>query len=416
VAVRVQTCPSCGTELPDAAGFSPWCAQCGWNLKAPDVRPPRTRLDRLYARAGRRAGERMLERLLEADELEPRLTPARAAAYALAGGIHLLTTALVGGGIALGALTFPNPFTIALALVMVAVGLFMRPRAAKPPDEDVVDLARVPTLAAVADEVARALSVRGPDILVVDESFNASWSVVGLRRRRVLTLGLPLFAALSPRERVALIAHELAHERNGDVTRGLFVGSAINALAELLSFIAPEHVGEGAGLTEHAASLVFWIVSRPVYWLLLLQVHLVLADAQRAEYLADALAASVAGSDAVVALHESTLLTERAEWVLRTVADRADGDLFVELARELAAVPEYERERRRRVARLAEARLSDTHPPTAMRIRLLEEHGVRTAVVELDDARSAAIDDELRFLQRALVRKAHDAYRDRLYY
>ena len=36
---------------------------------------------------------------------------------------------------------------------------------------------------------------------------------------------------LPPQPRAALIAHELAHARNGDSTRGFFVGSALNALA-----------------------------------------------------------------------------------------------------------------------------------------------------------------------------------------
>ena len=39
------------------------------------------------------------------------------------------------------------------------------------------------------------------------------------------------------------------------------------------------------------------------------------------------------------------------------------------IARAVADEPERERERRRRVARLEDARLDDTHPPTALRIQ-----------------------------------------------
>ena len=56
----------------------------------------------------------------------------------------------------------------------------------------------------------------------------------------------------------------------------------------------------------------------------------------------------------------------------------------------LRAVPARERERRRRIARLEQARLEDTHPPTGMRIALLEERAPQPPLVTLDASSSGA--------------------------
>jgi Zn-dependent protease with chaperone function len=189
-------------------------------------------LERLSARVGRDLGDRLVAELLDAEELEPRLTPVRLGAYAIAATVHVLTLGLLLGGAALIALTFFNVLALGAGALAIGVAVIMRPRFGKPREDGMLARREAPALHELADEVAEALDVRPPDIIVVDRRFNASWQIVGLRRRRVLTLGLPLVAILDRQERVALAAHELAHARNGDSTRGLFVGSAINGLAE----------------------------------------------------------------------------------------------------------------------------------------------------------------------------------------
>ena len=130
-------------------------------------------------------------------------------------------------GVAFAAILFPNLFALAVGALLVGIGLMLRPRFGKPPDEGHLSAEEAPTLQGLVEETARALDVPNVDVLIVDHEYNASWAVLGLRRRRVLRLGLPLLAALGPQERVALLAHELAHARNGDSGRGLFIGSAV---------------------------------------------------------------------------------------------------------------------------------------------------------------------------------------------
>lgn len=419
---RTQPCPQCASEIPVVEGYVAWCEHCGWNLKAPERATGRGRLERLYEAAGQRLGERLVVRLVSAEQLEPRLTPGRLASYAIALAVYVLTLGLLAGGVALAVLAFPNPVALVVAAIMVGAGFLMRPRLSPPTEEGIVSSEEAPVLHGVVGQAAAALGARSADLVVIDHRYNASWAVAGWRRRRVLTLGLPLLSALEPQERVALIAHELAHGRNGDSSRGLLVGSAVEGLAELYLLVSPGDTGH-AGASELAVfdvvvNAFLYVLSRPVYWLLLLQFHLFARDSQRAEYLADALAARVAGTGAVISLHEKLLLESTARAVVQRGAQRgkvAGPDVFDELVAAFRAVPKRELERRRRVARLEGASLGATHPPTAHRLRLLEGRPAATAAVMFADERSAAVDAELASRRRALQQTLVEDYRDSLY-
>jgi len=418
-----QTCPQCGATLPVHHGFVTWCDKCNWNVTAPpSVREPRTRFERLYGVAGRRLGNRLANELLAAEQLEPRLTPARFAAYAIAVLTHFTTLVLAVGGTLLVALTFPNPAAIVAGFVLVGLAYLMRPRLGKVPDEGILSRQDAPALYGLVDSAADVLGLRHVDVIVIDHRFNATWAVLGVRRRSVLTLGLPLLLMLQPQERVALIGHELAHGRNGDSTRGLVVGSAVEALTQFYWAIAPEHFGEAREWSEHAfyeriVNVLLWIGSRPVLGALLLELHLLLRDSQRAEYLADALAARVAGTRAAVSLEERMLFESTfRSTIQRAAQERATAaDLFEKLQDALSRVPDRELERRRRVARLEQTRLSDTHPPTAKRLELLEARAPLEPSVVCGPEQGRAIDDELASRHESVAAMLIDDYRASLY-
>jgi heat shock protein HtpX len=215
----------------------------------------------------------------------------------------------------------------------------------------------------------------------------------------------------------ALVAHELAHARNGDATRGLLVGSAVNGLAALYWLLSPED-REAGPAADAIAKAILWVVSRPVWLLLLLQLHLLTRDMQRAEYLADALAARVAGTEAVVAIQEKLLLEHTVWATLQHAAGPAGGDpsdLLEDIGEAVLRVPERERERRRRVARREDARLGETHPPSGKRIELLEGRLRLEPEVVLDAETSSAIDAELASHRRSAGRQLLEEYRDAIY-
>jgi Zn-dependent protease with chaperone function len=409
-------CPECGASVPVVDGYPAWC-ECGWNLERPPV-PWRADgpFARVAARLGRSSGERLAASLRGAEEPRGGWTPAKVLAYVVAAGVHGLTLALLVGGIAAIVAEFPEPFSILTGLAMVCLAGFMRPRVPPMPEGDVLAPAAAPALHALARAVTAALDRPAPTAIVADTRWNASWTVVGWRRRRVLVVGLPLLAALGPQERVAVLAHEVGHDRNGDATRGLFVGSAVVGLDALSDLLRPPSRPMDFGALESLTSALTWLLTRPVDAILWLEARLLLRDMQRAEYLADAAAAKVAGSAATIALHERLLLRPTFQHAIQRAALENDARGALDRVRAaLDAVPPRERERRRRVARLEHARLEDTHPPTGMRIALLEERSPLPPAVVLSRFDSERIDAEVAPLEAAAGRALVDRYRAALH-
>jgi Zn-dependent protease with chaperone function len=172
-----------------------------------------------------------------------------------------------------------------------------------------------------------------------------------------------------------------------------------------------------AALAAPLANLLLMVLRAPVRALWELEMHLLLTDSRRAEYLADALAAETAGTPAVIGLHETLLLRSAYELVVQRSSatnERGDG-LLDRLRAAFAQVPERERERRRRIARLEGSRLDSTHPPTGMRISLLERRGPEPARVTLDAAANERLEREIDALAPPLEREIVDLWRGRMY-
>ena len=100
---------------------------------------------------------------------------------------------------------------------------------------------------------------------------------------------------------------------------------------------------------------------------------------QIAEYLADYLGTKISGTSAAICLlHKSSYGQYFEEVVLANVVDlRQSGREVMEIFETfVASLPEHEIERVRRVDRLMESRLDDTHPPTVFRIDFLNSHHI----------------------------------------
>ena len=410
-----QSCPSCGAALPVDPRFVAWCESCNWNLEADRPQAQAGRLDWIAAGLGRRLGDRMADQLAETDQLAPRLTPAKVAAYVIAALVHAFVLGLVVLGLWL--LVDAGLFLKIAGALLLGLAFLMRPRLGKRPKEGVLTRDEAPTLYAFVDEIAASLGTASADTIAITSEFNASWAVVGIRRTRVLTLGLPLLAVLEPQEQTAVIAHELAHGRNGDSTRSLVVGSAIDSLAELYALLVPPPQFDGVyalGPAELVVRPVLWLLGQPFRLLLMLELTLLLQDAKRAEYLADRLAAETAGTAAEIGTQEKLLLGGSIGMAVHqhVVGRNArDGDVFDALRQAVDDVPRRELERRRRVARLEGARLGATHPPTAKRIEVLEQRPSAEPAVVLDPDRRAAIAGELAYARASLSRQIVEQYR-----
>ena len=84
-------CPQCGATIPASGPYPAWCDTCGWNLAGPPEEPSRqSKLDVVDRRLASRLGAGLAAEFSADTDLRPRLTRAKAAAYALA----VLTLAL----------------------------------------------------------------------------------------------------------------------------------------------------------------------------------------------------------------------------------------------------------------------------------------------------------------------------------
>jgi Zn-dependent protease with chaperone function len=400
--------------LPASSGYVEWCDRCGWNLEP----PPRLgsgdgRFAHFVDALGRRSGEGLAREVH--DRTDRRWSPARVLAYAIAVGVLLFDAALLVGGLGLIVVDFPNLVSMLVGATMVSVGVLLRPRFWERADAPALDPQRAPALHELVRKITEAGDVPAPHAIVVDATWNASWATVGPRRRRVLTLGLPLLTCLEPQERVAVIAHEVGHERIARA-RDVVLWPAVDALDHLSAVLRPPEGGL-LGELEWIGRPVAAFVALPVDAVLWVQARLLFRDLQRAEYLADAHAARIAGPLAVIGLHERLLSHQSfALAVQRAATEGSEDDVITRIRDAVRDVPVRERERRRRVARLEHTRLTDTHPPTGMRIAVLEARVTAGAAVTLDGWNSDRIDAELEPHERELGRELIDRYRGSLYF
>lgn len=308
--------------------------------------------------------------------------------------LYLLIAALLAAGLWLGSLSFPGLGLLPGALLVV-MAVELRPRFGRVPKfATEMTATAAPELHRLVGQVAAALSAPVPAVHVEEDVFNASATRVGLRRRPVLVLGLPLWNALTAQQRVALLGHELGHFVNGDPRRGLLVQPAVSALQRVDDWLRPV-VGNAGIVTRLALALVTGVLRGVILPFRLGLAVLAVRDGQRAEYRADRLSATVAGRAAAAELSDVLLLADSVVMLIRR--DARAGRPLVEwpetVAKLLAEVrPDLPA---RREASLDEVSLFDSHPPQGLRSRLLEALGGEPAAVVVSAAQNARIDAEL---------------------
>jgi Zn-dependent protease with chaperone function len=397
-------CPACGLVLSRPETDQPWCPACEWNLGVydPEMTPSRgwLWLERLSHRLAYRWDGVLFARFSAERPSAPGWTPAHIALVAVSAVLLAVPLGLLVLGI-LVLRDFPS-WQGVLGLVPLALAYALRPRFGRVPSgKFVVRRDQVPTLFALIDQVAEAVGAATPKVVVVDLDFNAASGRTGLRRTSVLSIGAPLWAVLGPQERVALLAHELGHQVNGDPARGLLVRPALTTFAALARATGVHRTIRDITFSEDPyervplpVQLVLWVVSRIV-----LSVHFVLAalgqrDGQRSEYLADAVAVDVAGSAATVALLDNlTVLPD----VVRLLVHHAETKPAGEWRAMAASLYANRQADMASLRQLSTRRTSvwDSHPPNGLRARMVEAWPHRDPVVVLTSVDSARVDAEL---------------------
>lgn len=271
--------------------------------------------------------------------------------------------------------------------------------------------AQAPELHALISEIAGLLKAPVPPILRINGDVNAFVTREGFPPRFSLTLGLPLLFGFHPQELVYLLAHELAHEVNGDPLRGQWLAAALNVLHTVQHLLAPARLGIGSA--DALANGVRWLMVLPVHGLIWMLYALLGEASQRAEYRADLLAASVSGSEAAVAglskLHFADLL-EFALQKQRSNPERPHAFLELRYAWDHLG-PEQWARRQQQIAQ-QRLRLDQSHPPTVNRMEVVARHDL-PVVLRLSAERMERIDIELAPFVSRIQAEVYDHFRAR---
>ncbi|WP_112637959.1 M48 family metallopeptidase [Micromonospora saelicesensis] len=399
-------CPGCAATTASVRDAVPWCPGCEWNLDAYD--PARRQREfgwswadrwtyRMAFRTTRRQFTQLVGRPLGTNGSEAARTLTAAASLLLIAAV--LALAVVGGWLIV-AFPFPN-LAIVPGVAMVGLAIALRPRFGRlDPELEVLTRDQAPELFGLIDEVATAVGAPAPDVVGVDDTINAYAGTVGLRRRKVLGLGLPLWGSLPAGGRVALLGHELGHFVNGDPRRGLLTQPAFTMLGSAADLFRPVRTSVGAGLVEmlgDALGRAFqWVVSRVLFVAYLLLVTVALRDSQRAEYLADELAARVAGTTAATDFLDTLLATESLALAVRRESRAGHGpDRWRSALAESRAARTDQLPLVRQLSVRDEASLFAAHPPTGLRRQMLAGRTWQDPSVVLTEARMERIDAEL---------------------
>ncbi|MGW2051111.1 M48 family metalloprotease [Streptomyces sp. NPDC001858] len=412
-----QPCPRCGAVIRGDGRFTVWCAACDWNVDPEERQEEPGRLDRIRRALARRHGEKLLAEVTSGGTLRARRDAPALLAAVIALTVHGLTVALAAGGIWLLVEGWGRPL-MALGALLLVLTWPLSPRPPRlPRDTPVLYRDAAPALFSLIDEVAAVAGTRGVHAVVIDDSVNAGVLAYGLRGRRMLTLGLPLWEILTPRQRIALLGHELGHYGNGDIRHHMVLGNAYASLTTWRYYFVPTKAAETP--VELFTNLLLVLPRWLVTGVLVVFDRLTLRAAQRSEYLADRVAARAGSTEAAVELMDRLLAADSAEGVLRREANlaalggprgvrRAEAGadaLWDQLAAHVASVPESEYERRRRAGALHGHSVDTTHPPTHLRRACLLAVEAVPAAVTTDDERDARIAAELSEARRTVGRR-----------
>lgn len=392
--------------MPVNPGFVTWCSSCNWNVNPDQVHVKETLIERLNRRIGEKAMKSVQDEVMYQEEMKHPWTMSKLAAYGLATLIHSL--ALVCFYQAIMSLLFPRTLGgFVIGMVCAYISYYLFPKFGRLPKR-LLERNQYPAIHRLMELITEKMQTKPMDLIAESRDYNAYFSEAALFRKKVVAIGMPLFSVLSTQEKIAILAHEAAHSANRDITRRWYVGWAMNSLAAWYDMIVPSPYdsifGRLVWLRMKLAGVIFWL-----FYLLGISVW---RESQRAEYYADRLAGTIAGTDAAVsALEKLNYASTYYITVERIAQYRYSKDLFDEFRKMTANVPDREKLRLDRILEIYSARLDATHPPTRYRIEHLRNHRTYAPEVQLDRAFVQELEEEFARAERAMQNGILDDYR-----
>ena len=214
--------------------------------------------------------------------------------YAAALAIALVSLALV---VLQWTTDLPQNIWVSLALlgtgVVILTSIVPRRRPFEPPGPELAQY-RAPALHRMVGDVARTAGQEPPAQIYLAPDVNAAvlqrGGLLGIGGRRVMLVGLPFIDPLTVRQLRAVVAHEFGHFHAGDTRLGPWFFRTYDAL-------------ERTVIALHEAESIW---RKPFTWYLDMFLRRTAALKRRQEFLADELAARIAGAEATIETLEAT--------------------------------------------------------------------------------------------------------------
>jgi heat shock protein HtpX len=420
----VRICKKCGNEIRVDPGYVVWCDKCNWNINpyCDDCR--KSILEKLYDSLGEILSKNLYQKLHRDRIISRSFTLTKVCAFLFSTLLYAANILLIVSIFLLFIFLYKLVIQLSdadisirvasgviLTVLFLAFAYFFRPRFPKA-KSDRIQREEYPYLFKICDQIADKLRTPRIDDIVLTDDYNAFYTEEGIRKCKVLGIGLPLFSILDRGEKVALLSHELSHSLNKDVKRGRYIGGGLNLLAGWYDFINPIYilapvdtaVGPGV-IIVILVNMIRWCIARFMLILWYLLSFLLFRDSQRAEYYADHLAAKVCGTDATISLLEKLHYGDTFFKTIQSMADYGySGNLFSQMMNRIVNIPIREKERIRRLMTMDTMRVDSTHPPTVFRIEMLKSESQSGSYI-INDFDFQELDRELVKTQADIGRK-----------
>lgn len=410
---QVESCPKCSHEMPVITGYVTWCEQCNWNIH-PNWHPTESLslFERFQHRLGVRSANLLYEELIGTKSFTYPVTIGTIGAYFFSILLHFACF----GMIAMMVLKlfwprFLGDFILGVLLLFLCIGLYWPTRNKIP----TMKLTRgdYPALHRLMDEISKVTGSPKVTSLIAHYEFNAFAARSLLRRQTTVGLGVPLFSILNLREKIAVIAHELGHLANRDMTRKLIVRQAMRTLGSCYHLLIPKYdYSELFGPFYHLIVIIRKRLADLVYYAYYLLGLSVWKQSQRSEYYADLTSARVVGTNAAAAALGKLHFSPTYWMTLEKVAQHGyTTELFEELRKFTNNVPEKEQRRIQKISESLAVQPDSSHPPTMYRIQNLNRHPVDIPSLALDETFIEQLNQEFGQLEKSMQVRLLDDYR-----
>lgn len=411
--VEFIECPDCFSKIPVDIGYITWC-ECGYNLNRVKEEVKKSSIDRLYERLGEKSGHFVFNKMMNEINFMPKITVVNGLALLLATIVHFFSLASFLLGVYLLIFHYLNFINIFWGLLLVGFAWFTRPKVNKlKDDERIVPRQSMPTSYAIMDDLAKSMGVKKIDGIIINDKYNASISKISWKRKTIVTIGIPLFASLTPEEQCTIIAHELGHYLNKDLTYGFYIGTALETLHDWTSLLEPipsERTFE-VTILDMVTNLLMKILAYLPYLFYSLLLHLIWNDSQKGEYLADYCAAQFCGSKQTINALEKLNYGDLFYHALSKVSLNNDKtNVIDEFRKMLDTMPAREKQRYKLRCSREKFKLDESHPPTAYRIQFIEKQNL-PGRFSIDTEKVSKMAEELDKMKEEIHEIAVENYR-----